>query len=731
MRLYVLLIVLSVSSSFILAQGKRTAIPSAKELEGMKSMMSKELQKLPPDQRKQIETLMKSMPENDKAVKGLPTDIDEAEFEGIRYPKLDKKRIASMSPTPSKAGLASYVASVHTAVMRTLSESERTQYVTLRRAMQNNDSSAVETGKAAVGLWLSGRPGLAIAVAGQACVADAQRAENVNNYAAMLTMMNGQHLSIPMLRCLEEQYPENPTILANIGQAWYGLGDMNNAERYLDSALRLYPAHSQAHLTKAYIEERRGNTKAAAEHISKSMDAGMSDEKEAELRRIGFTPDEDVEWPLQMAPDPVGLSRYPFPPFPRNAGESHVLEEVWAEYHKDIDDMIQTVVEKASRYEAEMQADAQRIMNGDFSGIRRTAGESAGPLSKRARLKLRQLQKDKSGENTVAQRQFVRASEEKEYKLAQYESIRTTENEDVQRRIEAGTLKCLEGEGSSDRDMECCPAWYAIESKWLATSNQAIIQHAEQQLNLYRRTVNQQLNLVPYGYDQRYTDHFNLVVLKNYLGMLRSTIPKFSNPPCGIKDTVKKGPSTIKKLLDYDETHCQYHTRFNSNFLGLELGIFSINIDCHLMTTSLNLGSIRGTITEDLRFADGFIPNKITSGSVDIDLSIGKANLGSWGPVKVGASAGVDVHVEFTSEGIQEIKATGTAKVDVGASLLEKSVGFVDAVKSNGQIKDGEMIRLPGVSDSKATIGKVTGTLTMNSGSGLTESHSLKGIKLW
>jgi len=42
---------------------------------------------------------------------------------------------------------------------------------------------------------------------GKACNDDPTNTDNINNYAAMLSMNSGEHLAIPMLNYLNKKYP--------------------------------------------------------------------------------------------------------------------------------------------------------------------------------------------------------------------------------------------------------------------------------------------------------------------------------------------------------------------------------------------------------------------------------------------------------------------------------------------------------------------------------------------
>ena len=66
----------------------------------------------------------------------------------------------------------------------------------------------------------------ALFIMGKVCIDDVTDADNLNNYAAFLVMTGGEQAAIPILEYLDEKYPDNSTIKNNLGQAWFGLGDL-------------------------------------------------------------------------------------------------------------------------------------------------------------------------------------------------------------------------------------------------------------------------------------------------------------------------------------------------------------------------------------------------------------------------------------------------------------------------------------------------------------------------
>src|SRR5690606_32110633 len=124
--------------------------------------------------------------------------------------------------------------------------------------IRSNSSNAGEAGTMAVGLWMAGQPQLALLTLGRICAGDAGNTDNLSNYSALLSMQGAEHLAIPILNNLHQKFPKNSTMLNNLGQAWFGLGEIGKAENYLDSAIRIYAYHPQANLTKSLIEESKG-----------------------------------------------------------------------------------------------------------------------------------------------------------------------------------------------------------------------------------------------------------------------------------------------------------------------------------------------------------------------------------------------------------------------------------------------------------------------------------------
>ena len=167
---------------------------------------------------------------------------------------------------------------------------------------------------AASGCWMMGNWEKAIFIMGKVCFDDMDDAENLNNYAAFLIDAGAEQAALPILEYLNSKYPENSTILNNLGQAWYGLGEMDKARKFLTAAIELYPNHSLANLTMSNIALAGPNpdTPSAVNFLKASLKENYDSEKEAELEKLGYTITlEDMpELRYPMKSDPVGMLEF-------------------------------------------------------------------------------------------------------------------------------------------------------------------------------------------------------------------------------------------------------------------------------------------------------------------------------------------------------------------------------------------------------------------------------------
>ena len=156
----------------------------------------------------------------------------EADNNDSNVPKRDDARIKSIPDRIlSNTELISYIKNTQVEVEKKISpvQLEQAKYI-YNNAKEKKQADNI--GTLASLCWMNNYPELALYFAGKACIDNMENPDNLNNYAAFLTMTGGEHIALPILQNLNKNFPDNSTILNNIGQAWFGLGDMNNSKKH-------------------------------------------------------------------------------------------------------------------------------------------------------------------------------------------------------------------------------------------------------------------------------------------------------------------------------------------------------------------------------------------------------------------------------------------------------------------------------------------------------------------
>jgi tetratricopeptide (TPR) repeat protein len=321
---------------------KKEAPPTQKEMEQMMKEAEAMMKEMSEEDKKMMESMGIKLPDMGKAAKNLNGISDKQlaeawEDENRIVPKKDAARIAAIpAPVKDAAGIAAYIKNVHLKSNTLLPSESKTAADKIYGYIQTNKYNSDEAGSIAMGMWLYGKPQVALSLLGNICASDVSNTDNISNYAAMLSMQGGQHLAIPLLNNLNQKYKWNSTLLNNLGQAWFGLGDLEKAGKYLDSAIALYPYHPQANLTKAAIEESKGNTAKAIEHVKKSIRHAYSPQKEEKLKKLGYKLKyADLYLPFVRSGDPLELETVHRPDYPMSVVEANQLYPAWTEFIKE------------------------------------------------------------------------------------------------------------------------------------------------------------------------------------------------------------------------------------------------------------------------------------------------------------------------------------------------------------------------------------------------------------
>ena len=672
--LFLFFLILSMEAAFGQSKSTQNAnVKSAgqKEIDAAMKEAQKAIDELDPETKKMMDSMGIKIPDMKQVKKNVAGISDKQladawEDETRIVPKRNESRIAAISQKVNDATLADYLAAIQRKITEQLPADVKTTGDMVINFIQSNAKNSSESGNMANAIWIAGKPTLALFVMGKICADDPRNTDNLNNYAAMLTMHNAQHLAIPILNNLNEKFPGNSTLLNNLGQAWFGLGEILKAEEYLDSAIRIYPYHPQANLTKATIEESRGNTAKAVEAIKKSIKYAYTNEKEDLLRKHGYKITlRDLRVPFKPGSDPLGLSEFRRPDYPVTISQLKSLKPKWDSFNSDCDSRL-----------AQLQAERKALGDKYEKNIRSLTQGVALPLHyKKASLQLEKIIADNEIKMKKLTDQFIAVTE------------------DLQK-IQQGHKKAA--------PEAPCEAHEQAENDFLKQYNEKKKAFDDQALEVFRHYFNDM------AYWSQFTsidmNQFNMVLLEfqtGWLQKLREYQPllqsAFENLECIKDEDAKPG-----KLSDFDVVHCNYNDT-------MDLKVITFYQNCSRMTSKLNLKFVEYTRYDNFNRAEG---DTYVSSSVKVSVERGFKDL-KWdkGPIKVEAKVGASVEMEFDREGIKDINLAVEAKAGAGHNVLdegldkeEANIGGKDLIDNTVEIgMEGRISILSGKGSIKGT----------------------------
>lgn len=170
----------------------------------------------------------------------------------------------------------------------------------VNKAMAKSAGSSVALSNMAVAAWYTGHPKAALMTALKAAVLSHPDAA-LNNVAAILNLSGYEEKAVPVLQNLLSKYPGNSTVLNNLGQAFYGLGDPQKAKAFLLQCIKKTPNHPEACNTMALLFLKAGRNQEAVDYLERSLRGGYNasarNTLEAQKPDYDFIPVEESHFP--------------------------------------------------------------------------------------------------------------------------------------------------------------------------------------------------------------------------------------------------------------------------------------------------------------------------------------------------------------------------------------------------------------------------------------------------
>jgi hypothetical protein len=571
-------------------------------------------------------------------------------------PLRDDARInAVLKRNLSDAEIKNYCKAVFEAVKKEMNPAAVSQAEIIYTKLKANYPSTAAMGNGAIGCYLSNLTQQSIYIMGKVCSEDAGNANNLNNYAALLTNHGVEQGAIPLLNYLNKKYAKNPVVMSNLSLAWMGLGELKTAEKYADSCIRFFPGHAaQAHYVKAVVKESEGNREGAIEEMKQSIGESFSAEKEHLLRKMGgkFTLSEHKK---KLPADALGLSNFNFPSLPMSyeAALNSTLE--WQTFYKNLDAAIKELEVKTNRlkntYDEKAAADAKEAIN--FAKQKKGSSYAFAANNNRNQS-WNNFHQSLVNDFVKKEEQFFNEAN-KLYKT----------NEEIKKQMEDSCEAVSEkyenfcGEGQKCPEAEICKAYLTFYNIYMEQMNGWYESYFSRYIEHKRKMTNEQVYAGKQSMDKEYYEYYASNSKLQFLYALKSVQYKLLNiTPVlgGFKQyciNVATNPFTNKGLSKWEDVHCQ--PDWKANFGGT-----SLSTHCNKITITTNILIGQASYTADV----------VTGEWTDMTVEIG-GEIGTKEIKGIEVSAGGGAYIVICRRGVSDFGLKGNAGASTGVVNVE------------------------------------------------------------
>lgn len=643
---------------------------TTKEMQDKIKQAKQQLDKLTPEQKKMMEQMGIST-----TVPSMPAGVTDADVNvavnggAFAVPSKNATLIAAIPKiTLTASTLPSYIKSLNDYIEKGIPADSKFIAENVYAFFKTNKYSAEMTGNEAIGFWTFGRPEIAVYIIGKACSDNATDADLLSNFSAMLSMGGAPHKAIPVLEYLNKQYPDNTTILNNLGQAWFYLGEMDKADEQLNKVVKAFAYHPEANYTQCLIAQSKGNTTKAIAKMKNSLAYSYSLDKINMLRKLGYKAKaSDLRIPFRPDPNPLGLRNFIRPDVPTSYADELRLRDDWDAFQKQVNEKSMQLAKDMIPYQQANNQKAQqaykKFANKDSSEILKMKADKATASNiyrRTAEINLEEMSKDGGAayrlKKAIAKIDSIR-------KDFQAKDLSQRKNLEKQNSIIANQETELAKKGENIGFDNCVVQ--QKYSEWVYSNfNRPLEEAYESYLHQLSIKITEELYWKQFTQDENTFEATKIAAKKEWLAALGNTRYIATNKYGDCKVPEKKGSKY--KLADFYDMHCAFKST-------LDFGVYQQTFECGKAHVTFDAGKLSGEF--NFKFDDKgnnhFTNGRMEATAIDKSVSAGK------GPLQVGASVKAGVGVEFTSRGVEDVYATGEAKVTVGSDTVSDPSGMV------------------------------------------------------
>ncbi len=266
MRVFLLLFLILTSSQVIAQPKPKEKQPSQNDMnklmeDAMKGMSEEEKAEM----KKMMGSVMPALMEQNSKMADYPEFTSNKQL----VPKKDMARINAIPKKKlSQADIGPYAGNLYNKIMTKGDAAE----MALVQSVVAKAPKAIDLSNASVLAMMQGHPQAAMALSMKAVQSDQTNANMQNNMASLLTQYGYPEQAIPVLNKLKKEFPYNSTVLNNLGQAWFELGELDSAKIFSGLAIRANPFHPEAKVCGGLIEEITGDPIKAEKDYTEAME---------------------------------------------------------------------------------------------------------------------------------------------------------------------------------------------------------------------------------------------------------------------------------------------------------------------------------------------------------------------------------------------------------------------------------------------------------------------------
>jgi tetratricopeptide (TPR) repeat protein len=252
------------------AQKKATTKQKPPTNADMAKMMADAMKGMSADEKTEMKKMMKDIMSAMNTQSGGMAYYPDFNANKELVPKKDAAtNIASLSKKKlAQQDMGAYSGNLYNKIMIKGNADE----IALVKSVLSKISKANDFAGAAILAMMQGHPQAAMALSMKAVQLAPTNVNAQNNMAALLTQYGYPEQAMPVLEKLKAEFPYNSTVLNNIGQAWFSLGDLDSAKKYFSSAVSINPHHPDATLCGGIIDELKGDPKKAEKAYIDAME---------------------------------------------------------------------------------------------------------------------------------------------------------------------------------------------------------------------------------------------------------------------------------------------------------------------------------------------------------------------------------------------------------------------------------------------------------------------------